>query len=226
MAITRDLQTETRCNRCWQSAQACFCNDIHFVPSSLQLLVLQHPTESRNPYSTARLLSLSLESSVHRVGLSWPSLSKALGNPAINQQWGVLYLGAKKEENRVLSQGRVHIIKGPDVSVTFKSLKGIVVLDGNWKQAKTLWWRNPWLLRLHRLVLNAPQTSSYGLVRRQPRRPCLSTLESVAVCVSEITGRHDIEPLLIQNQERFLKKILATRSLYKAKPDLGQQIFN
>ena len=33
------------------------------------------------------------------------------------------------------------------------NLKGIIVLDGTWSQAKALWWRNPWLLKLRRAIL-------------------------------------------------------------------------
>ena len=42
------------------------------------------------------------------------------------------------------------------------SLEGVVLLDGSWSEAKTLWWRNPWLLRLRRLVLNPRHRSRFG----------------------------------------------------------------
>src|SRR5204862_7870678 len=35
-----------------------------------------------------------------------------------------------------------------DPQPILKRLDGIVLLDGSWKEAKTLWWRNPWLLKL------------------------------------------------------------------------------
>ena len=59
-------------------------------------------------------------------------------------------------------------------------LEGIIVLDGSWSQAKTLWWRNPWLLKLPRIVLNPREPSMYGRLRREPRREWVSTLEAVA----------------------------------------------
>jgi len=60
-------------------------------------------------------------------------------------------------------------------------LQGIVLLDGTWSQAKTLWWRNPWLLKLHRLVLNPPRPGRLGRLRREPRREALSTIEAAAL---------------------------------------------
>ncbi|MBU6375841.1 MAG: DTW domain-containing protein, partial [Bdellovibrionales bacterium] len=59
-------------------------------------------------------------------------------------------------------------------------IQGVIVLDGTWSQAKTLWWRNAWLLKLQRLMLSPRQPSLYRDLRREPRRECLSTLESIA----------------------------------------------
>jgi hypothetical protein len=59
-------------------------------------------------------------------------------------------------------------------------LDGIIVLDGTWSQAKTLWWRNAWLLRLPRIVLVPREPSMYGRLRKEPRREYVSTLEAIA----------------------------------------------
>jgi DTW domain-containing protein YfiP len=56
-------------------------------------------------------------------------------------------------------------------------LKGIIILDGSWKQAKTLWWRNSWLLRLNRVSLNPAHQS----LRNQVSAEKLSTLEAAAM---------------------------------------------
>ena len=39
-----------------------------------------------------------------------------------------------------------------DQDAALADLEGIVLLDGSWGEAKTLWWRNPWLLKLRRVV--------------------------------------------------------------------------
>ena len=61
-----------------------------------------------------------------------------------------------------------------------KKLKGLVVLDGSWSQAKALWWRNAWLLKLNRLCVYPTQPSIYGRLRKEPQTHCVSTLEAVA----------------------------------------------
>jgi DTW domain-containing protein YfiP len=150
------------------------------LSSRFRLLLLQHPSEARNPLSTTKLVASTVKGAVHKVGLSWPSLSKALGEPAENRHWAVLYLGALKDAKKFREDLPFQLIGRKGTKVPLKDLQGLVILDGNWKQAKTLWWRNPWLLRLQRAVLNTSRSSQYGDLRRQPRKNCLSTIEAVA----------------------------------------------
>ena len=173
----------TSCSRCWRTQDRCQCREIHPVANRLRILLLQHPQEALEQRSTGRLVSLSLGNCVHRIGLSWPSLKAALGDQASPASWGVLYVGGlQSSESEQISPSSLH---------------GLVVLDGTWKQSKTLWWRNPWLMRLKRVRLAVDKTSSYFPLRKEPRKECLSSLEAVAECfersgeiqVSENLGR-------------------------------------
>jgi DTW domain-containing protein YfiP len=150
------------------------------VPTKLHVLILQHPQEPDKELGSARIANLALENSTLKVGLSWPNLSKALGRPVVHANWGVLYLGGKSEHAE-----RARLTGAP--------LKGIVVLDGTWAQAKTMWWRNAWLLKLKRLILNPSRRSLYGKLRKEPRRECLSTIESVAEALQQL-GEHASVP--------------------------------
>jgi DTW domain-containing protein YfiP len=80
-----------------------------------------------------------------------------------------------------------------------------VLLDGTWSQAKTLWWRNAWLLKLRRLVIHTRKRSLYDTIRKEPRKGCLSTLETTGEVLSILEGREDIAPAL----ERPLKELVA-----------------
>ncbi len=83
--------------------------------------------------------------------------------------------------------------KGPLIAVTGKGepmanqdgalsgLKGLVVLDGNWAQAKALWWRNAWLTKLRRFVVVPDGPSLYGNLRKEARPDAVSTLEAVGL---------------------------------------------
>jgi hypothetical protein len=84
---------------------------------------------------------------------------------------------------------------------------GVVLLDGTWSQAKALWWRNPWVLKCQRIVLNPRQPSRYGAIRREPRRDSLSTLEAAGLVLSRLEGKPDIETELAQSFERLLAEL-------------------
>lgn len=151
------------------------------------MLILQHPQEPDKDLGSARITNLALENSTLRVGLSWPNLSKALGHPVSHRNWGVLYLGGKSEQlGRKPGDCLTIATKPRRISDHEVHLEGIVVLDGTWAQAKTMWWRNPWLLKLKRLRLNPSRPSLYGRLRKEPRRECLSTIESVAEAIEAL----------------------------------------
>ncbi len=162
------------------------CADIKPVAAATRFLILQHPQERKRALSTARIASLSLPGAIHKVGLSWRSLTAALGEPGVPKEWAVLFLGALKDAKQHSDAPFQIVSKGGEESVPFSSIKGIVLLDGNWKQSKTLWWRNPWLLKLHRVILNPEAPSLYGGMRKEPRRECLSTIEAAAEAIAAI----------------------------------------
>lgn len=125
-----------------------------------------------------------------RVGLSWRNLGHALGEEANPKEWLVLYLGSVKFEPTMRpaslqSVRRDGTVEGPIGSGAYK---GIVLLDGTWSQAKTLWWRNAWLLKLQRAVVVPERPSLYGELRKEPRRESVSTLEAAGLALANLEG--------------------------------------
>ena len=172
------------------------------------VLILQHPQEQDRALGTARLTSLQLQHATLRIGLSWPSLAAALGRPADPRRWAVVYLGSVAPAE-LASEREVLVLdrKGKpvdDQDAALREIEGIVLLDGTWSQAKTLWWRNPWVLKARRIVLNPSRPSRYGLIRREPRRDSLSTLEAAALAVARIEGKPEIETQLVASFEQML----------------------
>jgi DTW domain-containing protein YfiP len=162
----------------------------------VSVLVLQHPQEQDRILGTARLMTRILSDARVSVGLSWRNLGHALGigneqRAADPRQWGVLYLGAAKPGDSAQRSCKDPLValdrKGEplaDQHEALSGLQGIVALDGNWAQAKALWWRNAWLTRLRRLVVIPDGPSLYGNLRREARPEALSTLEAVAIALS------------------------------------------
>ncbi len=200
------------CAACLKPAALCVCADVVPLANRIALLILQHPQEQDKTLGTARLLAHHLTQAVMKVGLSWPSLAKALDRPADPQHWAVLYLGsAKAPPEREVT---VLTAKGepcPDQDAALAGIEGVVVLDGTWAQAKALWWRNPWVLKCKRVVLGPKRPSRYGRVRTEPRKDALSTIEAAALLLSRLEGRPEIETALDATFQRMLERFRQAR---------------
>lgn len=171
----KKIAKKDACPKCFRPLAECFCGKVPLQKTSLTVLVLQHPQERLKRLNSASLAHAMLENSILKVGLSWRNLSHALGKEVDAKQWGVLYLKGSGEAGKPMElfDAKKRPLKG------IPSLSGIVVIDGSWKQAKAMWWRNPWLLRLNRIMLN-PQKAS---LRPQVKKEGLSTIEAVALAL-------------------------------------------
>jgi DTW domain-containing protein YfiP len=202
---------DAACPRCRKPPGLCVCDAVEPIANRVLLVILQHPQEQDRELGSAQIAALQFARARLVVGLSWRGLAAIIGRPADPKRWGVLYLGPVKADGArpplmALSQRGVLL---PDQHAVLAALEGIVLLDGNWGQAKALWWRNPWLLKLRRLVLAPPFRSHYGRLRQEPRPDSLSTIEAAALCLAELEGDPTILP-------RALKPFLALLARYKA----------
>jgi DTW domain-containing protein YfiP len=189
--MDRDTPSSPLCPRCGKPAALCVCGALRPVENGVFVLILQHPQEQDRDLGTGRLTHLQLARSALKVGLSWRSLAAALGREADPRRWGVLYLGPSQD----LPEGDIALLDRHGAARSdVGELDGIVVLDGTWSQAKALWWRNPWLLKLNRIVLRPPFRSAYGELRREPRPESVSTIEAVALCLARIED----DPTLVE----------------------------
>jgi DTW domain-containing protein YfiP len=180
------------------------------IDNRVFVLILQHPHEQREALSTASLITATLRQAKLVIGLSWPGLARALGAPAEPSRWAVLHLGAARptesDRRELTLLGRNgKPIENP--SAILAGLRGMVVLDGTWSQAKTLWWRNPWLLKLHRIVLDPPRPARLGQLRREPRREALSTVEAAALALRHIEAGPQAADALIAGLDRMMQSV-------------------
>lgn len=206
------------CPRCAKPPALCICDRVEPADTRLRIVILQHPQENDAVLGTARLVTLTLPKAEIHVGLSWASLDHATGlTDANRERWAVL-AGVKlgvtvPDEARKLP---VVVIdrKGRMRDLKRHGLDGIIVLDGTWSQAKTLWWRNAWLLKLPRIVLKPREPSMYGRLRNEPRRDFVSTLEAIA----------DTLPALGESEQlrTSLRRLL--RTLLQRARDAGQPL--
>ncbi len=171
------------CDTCHRPTVACVCDRIVAYPTARRVLILQHPQEQDALLGSAQILVASLPKAKLVVGLSWRNFAHALGEEdADPRRWAVLFPERESEGEQ-----------GDGKAIDPAALHGIVVLDGTWSKAKTLWWRNPWLMKLRRLTLKPSKPSIYGSLRAEPRLEYVSTLESVAAALTLCGEAPEIE---------------------------------
>lgn len=226
----------SKCPVCEKTLRICFCSELKSVATKTRVVILQHPQEPREILGTARLANLSLSNSELRIGLSWRNLTQAVapqpkktGNAGPNPasaledpaRWAVLYLGSQvKDQSAATSPSanatitHVKPSKLKDLRIVkqrqdfdFKKLKGLIFLDGTWSQAKALWWRNAWLLKINRFALEPSMPSLYGKLRKEPRREAVSTIEAIALTLDALGEDPQIKDQLIANFQNLLKRV-------------------
>jgi len=160
------------CNRCRRPAEMCVCDAIEVIHNKTAITVIQHPGERAHPFNTARLTRLTLARSEVRV--AWKGAMEPLQLPA---DTALLFPGEAAVDLEDLAPG--------------SRPSHLVVLDGTWPQARSLYRQNPWLRQLRHVQLSPKTPSSYR-IRREPALHCLSTIESIdaalRVCEPDTPG--------------------------------------
>jgi len=184
----------TPCARCSRPGAVCVCDRVVPLSTERRVVILQHPQEQDFALGTAGLVAASLDKAKLVVGLSWASLEHALGERRVDaKRWAVIFPQPKDKELPPPTDATHVLYDRHGGVVKAKQLAGIIVLDGSWSQAKTLWWRNAWLLKLKRMALYPTTPSIYGALRREPRTQFVSTLESVALALRAMGEDAEVE---------------------------------
>lgn len=210
------MKTPEHCPACEKPPDLCVCDSISPVDNRVFVLILRHPQEEDRKLGTARIATLQLNNSLLKTGLSWANLSKAAGRPISDpKKWGVLYLGTAKTSQPLPPAVLTAVTRKGGVAEgqaeILRSLEGIILLDGNWSQAKALWWRNPWMLKCRRLVLQPPKVSLYGNLRKEPRKESVSTIEAAAYALSALEVNAALAEKILKPFEALLAKARRNR---------------
>jgi len=207
----QDPIADTPCCQCGREPKYCVCEFVSPVSVKTKLVILQHPQEPGVDIGTVPIIKALFPGAIVRTGLSWANLNSVLGYETSPRRWAVLYVGSvqidslpKDRELFIVDKKGVPIL---EQEATLRELEGVVLLDGTWSQAKTLWWRNAWLLKLRRLVVRSSHNSIYDRIRREPRRGCLSTLETVGEVLRILERREDIAPHIKRPLEELVQRL-------------------
>jgi DTW domain-containing protein YfiP len=151
------------CYRCFRPEAMCYCDSLERVDNRTHVIVVQHPRERFHPIGTVRMIAGSLENV--RVVTGYPaSLREGKQRLELPPDAGLLY---PAPDARDLAD------------VPRDELPGsLVVLDGTWHQAQSLYRNVPALRHLPKFKF-APEVPSRYRIRAEPRAEYVSTLEAV-----------------------------------------------
>jgi DTW domain-containing protein YfiP len=220
------------CPDCNRPRDTCVCDRTEPLASDHGVLVLQHPREQDVELGSATLVTQSLRGAKRVVGLSWRSLAEAWGASATPSRWAVVFPRSQLARevaapSRAPSAGRdpgLYELLGPrGEPIDARRIEGLVVLDGSWSQAKTLWWRNPWLLKLARLTLRPREPSIYGTLRPEPRRDYVSTLEAVGAALTAVGEDPSLEAALRRVFRTLVQRARDARQRRGESPDRARR---
>lgn len=209
--------TASICETCHRPSAACVCDRIVSHDTTLRVLILQHPQEKDALLGSAQILVASLPKAQLVVGLSWRNLAHALGDEKADvRRWAVLFPDNEAPADQVTARA--------GQALEPATLQGVVVLDGTWSKAKTLWWRNPWLNKMNRMTLKPSKPSIYGKLRAEPRREYVSTLESVAAALTLCGEPPEIEASLERVFRTLVQRVRDAELIpQKAAPRRGRK---
>lgn len=195
--VHQKIDRHLACPKCHRDQDECLCAKAPVLANRICVIILQHPQEQYKQLNSAWLANIMLKNSHVSVGLSWNGFKSVAGESALPSQWGILFLNSK---GKATDPPLVIQDRKKQFSTDYKFLKGIIALDGSWKQAKTLWWRNPWFLKLHRISLNPAHAS----LRAQTREGGLSTIEAIAFALDNLGEDKNIGESLRENFRRLI----------------------
>ncbi|GIY96676.1 tRNA-uridine aminocarboxypropyltransferase 2 [Caerostris extrusa] len=179
-----------QCYRCRRPLTVCWCPFLPREPLQVKcsIVILQHPGEEKRCLRTAPMLEYSLpkENFFLFRGRRFSSGTN------------------EKLKNIFMSPYTVLCYPGPE-AVDIETLLtvndnctgyNIIVLDGTWPQAKSLYANCKELKKIKQIQINSKVASEY-VIRTQPTEKCLSTVETAAIALAILEGKPNLKDVLL-----------------------------
>ena len=173
------------CPSCDFPVTTCVCSYLSQpLNNHIEVVILQHPSETKVAKNTAKLLTLQLQHIQLVVGETAADFS-AVQSYLANRKAALLY---PNKHAQTLAAGAAEKLE----------LDTIIILDGTWKKATRLYQTNLWLHALPSFSFDTHDQSKYT-IRKSKHQFSLSTLEACARFLALVEGC-DINPLLTLQQ--------------------------
>lgn len=187
--IEYNFTSESRafCTECDFLKTRCLCDTLKIIPNNIHLIVLQHPSETKHPLNTARIMKKSFKEMTILIGEDFSNdlrLNNLLSEP--NNSCALLYPGV---DAIVLNSSEAR-----------KKITHLILLDGTWRKAKKIFLLSKNLHALPSIKLATTETTDYR-IRKAPNDQSLSTLEAATAALAFIEPELDTSAALSSFQK-------------------------
>ncbi|GFS28635.1 DTW domain-containing protein 2 [Trichonephila inaurata madagascariensis] len=179
------------CTRCRRPLTVCWCPFLPREPLQVKssIIILQHPGEEKRCLRTAPMLEYSLPKE------NFLLLKGRRFSSGINEKLKAVF---SSPNSFVCYPGpdAVDIETLPTVDVNHEGYN-IIILDGTWPQAKSLYTNCDELKKIKQIQINSKVASEY-VIRTQPTEKALSTVETAAIALAILEGKPNLKDALLQ----------------------------
>jgi len=194
------------CQQCQRPEKVCICEFIEPILNTVEIGILQHPTEAKQIKGSALIAKLSLSHCSLWVGESLDDLPGLVNWLQSGERVFLLY---PEIENQKESY-RVHTIDTLR-KLNNQSIK-ILVLDGTWRKTYKIMQLNTELRGLDRIALNPINQSQYK-VRKQKDSQSLATVEAIYELLAQLENNAEKNQPLLTAFEAMQNQQLAFRNV-------------
>ena len=159
------------CPRCKRPPTSCYCQDLREETACMDLLILQHPKETRHPLNSARIAQLGIHNCEILTGEDFTEVNRL--HDLIKEKKACLLFPSPEAQST--SEYLVRNEK-PDLCI---------LLDGTWRKARKIYYLNPVLQALPAISLLDSGRSEYK-IRKSPSEKALSTIEAAVALLREV----------------------------------------
>jgi DTW domain-containing protein YfiP len=205
------LMSRVLCGDCQRPEAACICAFISPVKNSIDVIVLQHPSEVTQSKGTVALLALSLSACQVIVGENF-SKDERLENILAKYQPLLLYPSDKSQE--LSSSHLAHINNG---NLTYKEGSTsrdkpfcLLILDGTWKKAYRMFMLCEQLQHLPQVCLpvHLANAGQYQ-IRKVAKENALSSLEACCYALGILESNIEVTIKDVGKYNNLIEKFVA-----------------
>ncbi|KAL2632118.1 hypothetical protein R1flu_016804 [Riccia fluitans] len=181
------------CKRCSKAASRCICGMIKTQDASQEATIQpkQEPdsqvarTAEDQVVKMATLGTKHIEKHISSIAIpSWISLQPDAGllfpsEHAVDLRSVDLEFSSEDADSAWSDESARGLARKPPSQ--------LIILDGTWSKAKRIFYENPWLHSLpHYRLPPSKGSSRYGIIRKEPKPGCMSTIESIVMALQTL----------------------------------------